>query len=193
MAKRGLLIIISGPSGVGKGTIRKQLIADAVLPFWYSVSMTTRTIRPGEVDGVDYIFVDDETFDRNVADGNFLEHVEFVGHKYGTPKDRVISKLEQGINVILEIDVSGTENVLRNSKELHPITFFLIPPTFTALENRIRGRSTEDEATIQKRLNKAKHELALQNEYQHIIVNDDVGRAANEIEKIIASISDDKQ
>lgn len=187
MERKGLLIILSGPSGVGKGTIRKQLIEDSVLPFWYSVSMTTRPMRPGEVNGVDYIFVDDETFDKNVKENNFLEHVEFVGHKYGTPRSNVVEKLNQGINVVLEIDVVGADTVLKNAADLHPITFFLVPPCFQALENRIRGRSTEDNETIQKRLNKAKTELAKKDKYDHIIVNDMVDRAAHEIESIIAS------
>ncbi len=186
MAGKGLLIIISGPSGVGKGTIRKQLIEDSVLPFYYSVSMTTRPMRQGEVNGVDYFFVDDKTFDKNIAENNFLEHVEFVGHKYGTPKSVVVDKLSQGINVILEIDVNGMDTVLKNCKDLHPVTFFLVPPSFEALENRIRGRSTEDEETIQKRLNKAKMELNRKEEYDHIIVNDSIERAAKEIETIIS-------
>ena len=185
MFNKGILVIISGPSGVGKGTIRKELIARGNFPFWYSVSMTTRTIRPGEVDGVDYFFVSDAEFDRNVKIGNFLEYVEFVGHKYGTPKDKVLEHLEKGENVILEIDVSGTESILKNSAFLSPVTIFLVPPTFEALESRIRGRSTEDEASIAKRLNKAKAELAIQDEYQHVIVNDDVVQAVERIEKVI--------
>ena len=186
MAGKGLLIIISGPSGVGKGTIRKQLIEDSALPFYYSVSMTTRPMRHGEVNGVDYFFVDDKTFDKNIAENNFLEHVEFVGHKYGTPKSVVVDKLNNGINVILEIDVNGMDAVLKNCKDLHPVTFFLVPPSFEALENRIRGRSTEDEETIQKRLSKAKTELNRKEEYDHIIVNDSIERAAKEIETIIS-------
>ncbi len=181
------MIIISGPSGVGKGTIRKQLIQNSVLPFWYSVSMTTRPMRPGEVNGVDYIFVDDKTFNENIKNGNFLEHVEFVGHQYGTPRSNVVDKLNQGINVILEIEVIGADNVVKNAADLHPITFFLVPPNFDALEKRIRGRCTEDEKTIEKRLDKARTELARKDEYDHIIVNDSVERAAHEIESIIAS------
>lgn len=187
MGNKGLLIIVSGPSGVGKGTIRKQLIENSFLPFWYSVSMTTRKMRPGEVNGVDYLFVDDATFDKNIEDNNFLEHVEFVGHKYGTPRSNVVDKLNAGVNVILEIEVIGADNVVKNAADLEPITFFLVPPSFEALEARIRGRSTEDEATIQKRLNKAKVELAKKDNYNHIIVNDSVERAAHEIEEIIAS------
>lgn len=185
MSNKGALIILSGPSGVGKGTIRQALLARGYLPFWYSVSMTTRSIRPGETDGVEYYFVNDAEFDHNIETGNFLEYVEFVGHRYGTPKDKVLEHLNAGVNVILEIDVSGTEKILTSCADLDPITIFLIPPSFQVLEDRIRGRSTEDEATILRRLLKARVEMQVRDRYQHVVVNDNVEQAVEEIEKII--------
>lgn len=183
--KKGLLIIISGPSGVGKGTIRKELMKDLSLNFYYSVSMTTRKMRPGEVDGKDYYFVSDAEFNRNIENGNLLEHAVFVGHQYGTPLDKVEEKRLEGKNVILEIDVNGTEQVLKKLKNDSPVTFFIMPPTFAALEARIRGRSTETEEVIQERLAKAKREMELKKEYKYVIYNDDVIRASIEIENIV--------
>lgn len=186
MAQRqGKLIIISGPSGVGKGTIRKKLMNDPSLKLWYSVSMTTRNMRPGEVDGKDYYFVSTDEFNKNIEIGNFLEHVEFCGNKYGTPKDKVVEQLNEGHNVILEIDVSGTEMVIENSKELNPITIFIVPPSFKALEARIRGRSTETDDVIKLRLSKAEGEMKIKEKYNYVISNDDVTRATIEIQNII--------
>ncbi len=183
--RKGLLIIISGPSGVGKGTIRQQIMKDISLNLWYSISMTTRSMRPGEVNGRDYYFVTDEEFNRNIENGNLLEHATFVGHQYGTPYDKVQAMREEGKNVILEIDVNGTEQVLKRLANDHPVTFFIMPPNFSCLESRIRGRSTESEEVIQQRLAKAKREMKLKSQYEHIIYNDDVTRAAIEIENII--------
>lgn len=185
MMKKGLLIIISGPSGVGKGTIRQEIMKDISLNLWYSVSMTTRSMRKGEVDGRDYYFVSEEEFDRNIKNGNLLEYATFVGHRYGTPYDKVQAMREEGKNVILEIDVKGTEQVLSRLSKDHPVTFFIMPPNFSCLEARIRGRSTESEEVIKERLAKAEREVSLKNQYEHIIYNDDVTRASIEIETII--------
>lgn len=181
--KKGLLFILSGPSGVGKGTIRQELMKDKSLNLFYSVSMTTRQKRPHEEEGKDYYFVSKEEFERNLERGNLLEHAEFVGNCYGTPKDKVEEQLNQGKNVLLEIDVQGTLKVLQKMKD--SISIFLLPPSMELLESRIRGRSTESEDAIEKRLAKAKGEMELAKFYKYEVVNDAVNRATSEIASII--------
>lgn len=183
--KQGLLIIISGPSGVGKGTIRRLVMKDKTLNLIYSVSMTTRERRNKEIEGRDYFFVSKETFDKNINDGNLLEWAEFVGNCYGTPKDRVEKLRSQGKNVILEIEVEGTKQVLSKCTGRDVVSIFLVPPSFQALEDRIRHRSTEPEEIIQKRLGKARSEMALKHQYRYVVLNDDAERASNEIKQII--------
>ena len=183
MGNRGSLIILSGPSGVGKGTVRQRLMEHRDTNLFYSVSMTTRSPRPGEENGREYYFVTPEQFQENIDKGNFLEYAQYVAHSYGTPKDKVEEKLNQGINVLLEIDVKGAMTVLEKCPDA--ISIFLVPPSFEDLEKRIRGRSTETEEVIAKRLEKARSELALKDHYGHIVVNDDVERAASEIAAII--------
>ena len=180
---KGSLIILSGPSGVGKGTVRQKLSTLEGMSFYYSISMTTRSPRPGEVDGRDYFFVTREEFDRNVAADNLLEHAEFVGNCYGTPRNVVEDYLNRGIDVLLEIETNGAHQVMEKCPDA--VSIFLVPPSFESLESRIRGRSTEDEPTIQKRLSKARAELARSVEYKHVVLNDSVDRAANEIRDII--------
>ena len=181
--KKGLLIILSGPSGVGKGTVRQEILKNPAVDLYYSVSLTTRAMRPGEADGREYYFVTNEEFDANLANGNLLEWNQFVGNRYGTPKDKVEQMREQGKNVLLEIEVNGTLSVL--SKCHDALSIFLIPPSLEALENRIRSRRTEPEDIVQQRLNKARIEMGMQDRYDHVVVNDDVERAAAEIAKII--------
>ncbi len=183
--KRGLLIIISGPSGVGKGTIRKEIMDDETLNLAYSVSMTTRKIRDGEIDGKDYYFVSNEEFDRNIKEDNLLEWAEFVGNKYGTLKSEIERLRNLGKNVLLEIEVNGTKQVLQKCQGDDVLSIFLIPPSLEELENRIRARSTESEEAIQKRLAKAEKELKMQGDYKYVVLNDDRHRAANEIKTII--------
>ena len=183
MSKRGVLVILSGPSGVGKGTVRKILMELPDVNLFYSISLTTRPKRPGEEEGKDYYFVDKETFQKNIDDGNLLEYAEFVGNYYGTPKDKVEEMLNEGKNVLLEIEVNGTKKVL--AKMPDAVSIYLMPPNFGALESRIRGRSTEEEAIIQKRLAKAKMEMEVAGDYEYNVINDDVNRAANEIARII--------
>jgi len=182
---KGSLIILSGPSGVGKGTVRQKLEDLGGVPFYYSVSMTTRSPRPGEVDGRDYFFVTREEFEKRVKDGKFLEWAEFVGNCYGTPKDVVDSYREKGIDVLLEIETNGAEQVMAKCPDA--VSIFIVPPSFEALESRIRGRSTEDEATIQRRLGKARSELEKASQYKYVVLNDSVERAAKEIADIISA------
>lgn len=183
--KKGLLIILSGPSGVGKGTVRKIVMRDKSLNLAYSISMTTREPRAKEKDGVDYFFVSNEVFEENVANGNLLEHAEFVGNKYGTPSDYVEKLRNEGKNVILEIEVNGAKQVLAKIDKKDRVTIFLLPPSIEELESRIRHRRSETEDVIQARLEKAKREMSEQNKYDYVVVNDTVNKAASAIKSII--------
>jgi len=187
MKKRGLLIIMSGPSGVGKGTIREELMKDDKLNLFYSVSMTTRAMRPGEQDGREYYFVSREEFDKNIECGNLLEWAEFVGNRYGTPKDKVEKMRDEGKNVLLEIEVKGTAKVLEKVNGDDVLSIFILPPSLEELENRIRGRGTETEEVIKNRVNRAKEELGFQSQYKYGVVNDNLQVAVNEIAELIRS------
>ena len=180
---RGLLIVLSGPSGVGKGTVRKALFEMPEQEFVYSVSMTTRPPRPGEIDGVDYYFVSKEEFERQIAAGNLLEYAEFVGNYYGTPKDKVEEQLNNGKEVILEIEVNGALQVRDQCKDA--VFVFLVPPTRKALYERLKSRGTECEERILARIEKANKEFKLAYQYDYIVVNDEIYNAADRIMAII--------
>jgi len=181
--ERGLLVVISGPSGVGKGTIRKALFAMPDNNFVYSVSMTTRKPRPGEREGVDYFFVSREEFKKNIEAGKFLEWAEFVGEYYGTPLDYIEKQLGAGNEVIIEIEVQGALQV--REKMPDAVFVFIVPPSRKALEDRLKSRGTEDPAKIQERLTKANREYNLAYKYDYIVVNDEVYNAADRIFAII--------
>ena len=183
--KKGLLIILSGPSGVGNGIVRKYIMKRNVLDLTFSISMTTREPRATETNGVEYYFVSREEFQRNIDNDNFLEWAEFVGNRYGTPKSYVEELRNQGKNVILEIEINGAEQVLKKVKDDRVISFFLKPPSLKQLEERIRKRKSENEETIQKRLNKGKAEMEKAKNYDFIILNDRIKRAGEEIISII--------
>jgi len=183
--KKGLLIILSGPSGVGKGTVREYIFSHSNLPFVYSVSMTTRKPRIREVDGQDYYFVTPEEFQRNIDNDNFLEYASFVGNSYGTPKDKVEELREQGKHVFLEIEVQGATQVLNSSKGPGVISFFLMPPSIETLEKRIKGRKTESKELIQERLEKGRREMQLAGMYDYVVINDRVENAGELIIDII--------
>ena len=183
--KKGLLIILSGPSGVGKGTVRRYIMDNFNLKLSYSISMTTRLPRDKEVDGVDYYFVSKEEFQRNIDEGNFLEWEEFVGNRYGTPKNKVEELRNKGKHVFLEIEVNGAAEVMSKVNDDIVISFFLMPPNLEALEQRIRRRKTESEDIIQERLQKGVAEMSKTAQYDHIILNDDVARASQEIVDLI--------
>ncbi len=183
--KKGLLVILSGPSGVGKGTVRNQIMKEHRVDLVYSISMTTRKIRDKETNGVEYYFVSDEEFQRNIDNDNFLEWAEFVGHKYGTPKDKVEELRNSGKNVLLEIEINGANQVFEKVHDDRVISFFLMPPNFKALEDRIRKRKSESEEIIQARLEKGKKEMTMTEKYDYIVKNDKVERAAREIEDLI--------
>ena len=183
--KKGLLIILSGPSGVGKGTVRHHIMREHRIDLTYSISMTTRPIRDKETDGVDYYFVTPEEFQRNIDNDNFLEWAEFVGNRYGTPKDKVEELRNQGKNVLLEIEINGATQVFEKVKDDRVISFFLMPPNVEALEKRIRKRKSETEDVIQERLKKGEKEMGMTEHYDYIILNDRITRAAREIEDLI--------
>ncbi len=185
MAKKGLLIILSGPSGVGKGTVRKAIMAKHKVRLTYSISMTTRAPRAKEVNGRDYYFVSKEEFQKNIDEGNFLEWAEFVGNRYGTPKDKVDQLRNEGKNVFLEIEINGATQVLSKVKDDRVVSFFLKPPSIEQLENRIRKRKSETEEVIRERLEKGEKEMSMTEAYDYVILNDEIDRAAEEIISII--------
>jgi len=175
---RPRLVVVTGPSGVGKGTVVAAL--RALRPdVWVSVSATTRPPRPGEVDGVAYHFWSDERFDRTVADGGFLEWAQFSGNRYGTPRAEVEEHLAAGIPVLLEIELQGARQVRTSMPEAFLV--FLSPPSWAVLEARLRGRGTEDEATIARRLARGREELAAAGEFDAVVINDEVPRAARQL------------
>ena len=180
---RGLLIVLSGPSGVGKGTVRKALFNMPGHNLEYSISMTTRKQRPGEVNGKDYYFVSREEFEKRIEEGKFLEYAEFVGNYYGTPLDLVNEKLAQGKEVVLEIEVQGALQVREKCPEA--VFIFLAPPSKQALYDRLHSRGTESEEVIEQRVTKANKEFQLAYKYDYIVVNDTVENAADRIMAII--------
>ena len=180
---RGLLVVISGPSGVGKGTVRKALFEMPKHNLTYSVSMTTRAKRPGEREGIDYYFVSREEFLKRVDEGKFLEHAEFVGNFYGTPLDKVNERLEDGQEVVLEIEVESALQVKKKVPDC--VMIFIVPPGKEALYQRLRKRGTESEDVIQQRIEKANREFKLAKYYDYIVVNDEVSNAADRIMAII--------
>ena len=181
--RKGRFIVISGPSGVGKGTICSTLIKE--LDAWYSVSMTTRSIREGEVDGVNYYFVSKDEFEKRIKDGNFLEYNIYNGNYYGTPKDKVLEKINEGINVFSEIDVNGAFNIKKIYEDA--LLIYIAPPSIDVLRERLVGRATEDEQTIENRLKIAEEELKKIDFYDYVVINDVLEEAINNAKKIILS------
>ena len=180
---KGLLIILSGPSGVGKGTVRQELFKDETLNLAYSISMTTRKPRPNEKEGVDYFFVSEKEFEDKIEKGELLEYAKFVGNYYGTPLKEVNRLRDEGKNVLLEIEVQGAIQVQEKCPDA--VSIFIIPPSMEELERRIRGRSTEPEEIIQQRLAKASNEMKMVSQYKYIVCNDDPKLAAELIKTII--------
>ena len=181
--ERGLLIVISGPSGVGKGTVRKALFEMKNHNLTYSVSMTTRAKRPGEVDGVDYYFTTKEEFENRIKNNKFLEYAEFVGNYYGTPLDKVNEKLDSGHEVVLEIEVEGALQVKKKIPDC--VMIFIVPPSKEDLYKRLKSRGTESEEIINERIEKANREFKKAKFYDYIVVNDEVNNAADRILAII--------
>ena len=181
--EKGLLIVISGPSGVGKGTVRDKFVNDPQLNLAFSVSMTSRQPRAGEQDGVDYFFVTSERFEEALKNDELLEWTEFVGNYYGTPLAFVEKLRNEGKNVLLEIEVEGAMQI--KTKCPDALTIFITPPSMEELERRIRGRRSEAEEIVQQRLAKAAREMNLMSQYKYVVCNDDADLAAEIISVII--------
>jgi len=182
---RGLLIVISGPSGVGKGTVRSALFNLEGHDLVYSISMTTRKPRQGEKNGQEYYFISKEEFEKNIQEDKMLEYAEFVGNYYGTPLETVENLLEEGHEVVLEIEVQGAEQVRKKMPDA--VFVFIAPPSLEALYSRLFSRGTESAELIQQRIEKARREIDLAYKYDYIVVNDTVENAADKILAIIRS------
>jgi len=181
-APPGRLTLITGPSGVGKGTLVQRLLAHH-LQIWLSISATTRAPRAGEVEGEHYFFLSREAFERQVAEGGFLEWAEFAGNLYGTPRQPVEAQLAAGRPVLLEIELEGARQVRRSFAAGFQI--FVEPPSFAELERRIRGRGTDSEEAIGRRLERARVELAAAPEFDAVLVNGDLDAALVELERLM--------
>ena len=184
MKRKGRLIVISGPSGVGKGTVVKTLM-DRDPRVRLSVSATTRPIRPSETDGIQYHFITHEEFERMIEADLFLEHAQYVGNRYGTPEKAVDEMLEQGFDVILEIEVQGGVQVMHRRPDA--ITIFIAAPSFEELARRLRGRGDTDEEKVQMRLQQARMEYLIAPQYQYIVVNDLLEDAVDDVQSILRS------
>ena len=182
--RKGTLYVFTGPSGAGKGTLLARLQAQDDRLF-YSISATTRAPRPGETDGVQYYFLSKAEFEEKIAQNAFLEHARYVDNYYGTLEAPVNEKLEQGFDVVLEIEVQGAMQV--HEKRSDAVMVFIAPPSFEELAARLRGRGTEDEEKVHKRLETAKEELKHQDEFDYVVVNDEIDRAVREIQGILAA------
>jgi len=188
----GRMVVVSGPSGVGKSTVVRWLLGRAPVPLARSVSATTRPARPGEVDGVDYHFLSPEEFERRRVTGEFLECVQVFGQEYwyGTLRGEVAPRLAAGQWVLLEIDVQGARQIVRDYPDT--VTLFLRTASTEELETRLRGRNTETEAHIRRRLEQARWEMDAAETYDYQVVNDDVDRAVREICDILTQLEKDR-
>ena len=182
MAKKGKTFIISGPSGVGKSTVLSALFQGRD-DLYFSVSATTRAPRPGEKHGVDYHFIESETFHQWIVDGEFLEYAEYVGNFYGTPKKYVDAAMEEGKDVILDIEIQGATQVHNLRPDV--VRIFIAPPSWKELERRLTARGTDSPEKVQKRLLRAKVELQTADHYDYFVINDTVGNAVRELRAIM--------
>ncbi|MGY3742913.1 guanylate kinase [Leuconostoc inhae] len=185
MTQRGLLIVLSGPSGVGKGTVRKAIFEEEGIDFQYSISATTRQPRVGEVNGEDYFFVSREAFEEKISNGDMLEYAQYVNNYYGTPKSFIDQTLASGRDVFLEIDVQGALQV--KSKMPEGVYIFLTPPDLTNLRERLVGRGTDSQEVIEKRVTAARDELKQMINYDYAVENDQVVFAVERIKSIITA------
>jgi len=182
--RRGILFIISAPSGTGKTTLCKQLTAN--LPgLWHSISYTTRKPRPGEEDGRDYYFIGEQTFREMIERSEFVEWAQVYGHLYGTPRKSLTEKIDEGIDVLLEIDVQGAMQVKKRFED--SVSIFILPPSMTVLRARLQTRASDTVEEIQRRLNKVKEEVWSYREYAYIVRNEDLARSLRDLESIFWS------
>lgn len=184
MSKRGLLVIFSGPSGSGKGTVLQSLLTERP-DVAVSISATTRQPRPGEQDGVHYFFRQREEFEQMIREDQLLEYAEYSGNYYGTPLSFIEQQRQQGRHVVLEIEVQGALQVMQRCPDA--VSIFLAPPSLAVLEERLRGRGTETEEVILRRLGEAHRELANMDKYQYIVVNREVAQAAADVDHILCA------
>ena len=176
--RKGLLMVVSGPSGTGKGTVCSELLAQAE-DLAYSISATTRQPRAGEVDGKNYYFMDKAEFEQKIAEGGFLEYANVYGNYYGTPLGKIEERLAKGVDILLEIDTQGALNVMKKCPD--GLFIFLVPPSLAELERRIRGRGSETEESLQKRMGSACKEIEDGRKYSYVVVNDTVKNAVQRI------------
>ncbi len=181
---KGRIFIVSGPSGVGKGTVLAEVFK-RIDRCWFSISATTRAPRPHEIDGVHYNFISRDKFLDMIQNGEFLEYAEYVGNYYGTPAGPIVEHIAAGIDVFLDVEVNGSGQLRRKIPEA--VSIFIVPPSIEALGKRLRGRKTESEEKIAVRLEKAREEMQLASTYDYTVVNDNVLDAAEEIIRIIAA------
>ena len=185
ISRRGLMLVLSSPSGAGKSTISKQLLSrDPDISM--SVSVTTRPMRPSETEGEDYIFVDQEKFERMAAAGEFLEHATVFDHSYGTPKGPVEEILKQGRDVLFDVDWQGTQQLAENARK-DLVSVFILPPSVEELEKRLHNRAQDSEEVVRKRMAKATSEMSHWAEYDYVIVNEDVEASVARVEAILVA------
>ncbi len=182
--RKGILMVISGPAGAGKGTLAGMLL-ERDGRFSFSVSATTRKPRPGEIEGIHYSFLTEEAFAEMEQNGDFLETATVHGHRYGTPLKPVMNMLEQGLDLLLDVDSQGAKAVM--SKLADCVTVFILPPSFEELERRLRSRNTENEEEICRRLFNARNELKQLSRYRYAIINDDLDTAYQQLSAIVVA------
>ena len=180
--RKGMLLVVSGPSGAGKGTLVSKLL-EKDPSFCFSVSVTTRCRRENEIEDVHYHFISEEEYDKLLAEDAFIEHASVHGHRYGTLKSEVYDRMEQGQNVLLDIDPQGAREVMRKEKDC--VSVFILPPSYHDLKVRLHTRNTENEEEIQRRLNNARGEIRQMDRYRYLIVNDNLELAFEQLTAIV--------
>ncbi len=185
--RKGLLIIISSPSGAGKSTLCDHLRREEGERLWMSISMTTRPRRMSEVDGQDYYFLTRQQFERMVENGEFLEHAEVFGHLYGTPREPVEEKLRAGVDVLFDIDWQGAEQIAHAVTGARVVSIFILPPSLQALEERLRRRAQDSEDTVRFRMSRAREEIRHWEDYDYVLVNDDLDRCFRDLKAVITA------